>query len=297
MSFKKRASIQLWMHHFREVKTTCITFMRSIFFSPVTQDSKNLEKLIKSEHAPENNGHAPEDFITIVTWNVFKGYYKNQVSDSIDLLARTYKPDLWILQEAPMYEKGLTLPLFSGVTGNSSYVSSHKFNGSHQYFPFSHSGQLTYSRFAYNHSEVQLLPEVTNYSSWARSTEFLHRVFLYTQIKTKSGKTIGVYNIHLENMTMPAGRLHQIDFILDSYKQKNDDYIIMAGDFNSFFTKRFEKLFKKLAEHGFVNFAPSKLRMLPQVDYIFSKGFSGGNITSIRVAGSDHNPVVAQLEL
>lgn len=297
MLSKKRATVQLWMHHFREVKTTLITLMRSIFFSPVTQDQADLEKLIKSEYVTENSGFVSGNTITIVTWNIFKGYYQDRINNSMSLLSESYEPDLWLLQEAPMYENSTALPLFAGVEGNRSYVSSHKFNGEHAYFPFSHSGQLTYSRFAYGQSEVKLLPQVTNYSSWARSTEFLHRMFLYTQIKTEDGKTIGVYNIHLENMTTPSGRSHQIDFILDSYKEKNDDYVIMAGDFNSFFTRRFERLFKKLHEHGFVNFAPKRLRLLPQVDFVYSKGFSSGKILTVRVSGSDHNPVVAHLEL
>lgn len=289
MEYKQKTALQLWMHLLVEAKTTVVTFLQSIFYHIQIQDNSNLEKLITVNHATQNSERMSEKTITLVSWNIFKSYYPEKINKSINFLSTTHKPDLWVLQEAH--------PSLASEQSHANYVSSHKFNESHNYSPFSHSGQLTHSRFAHSSSEVHLLPQVTNYSSWSRSTEFLHRVFLYTQITTQSNKTIGVYNIHLENMTTPRGRLHQINHILDIYKQKNDDYVIMAGDYNAFFTKHFESLFKKLDEQGFVNFADPHWRLTPQLDFVYSKGFKSGEITIVPVNGSDHNPVLAKLEL
>lgn len=234
------------------------------------------------------------DSLTILSWNVFKGFYEHKLVEAMSDLIQEHSPDVVVFQEAPMYPDGSFLELPKEFDPASQvYVSSQKKVPG--VYEFEHTGEFTASRMPHQKASFHLFPKVTNQKHFDDS-EYLHRNFLYTQWQTRSG-SLGLYNVHLESVSTPLKRLAEVKALYDVIEQHDDDITIVAGDFNTI-SGGLEPAVQFFKKKGFVNGLNSGLKQwVPRLDHIFVRGAKSIKTTVFPRIGSDHKPAIAKIKL
>ncbi len=274
-----------------------VTFLLSMGSKHKHLDASTRQKL----HWHEENIELPEPHntisgsFTVLSWNVFKGFYEHKLLANMHELIRDNAPDAIVLQEAPMYPDGSFLELPENfIESCKLYVSSQKKRPG--VYEFAHTGEFTAAKTPYTKAEFYLLPQVTNQKHFMDS-EYLHRSFLYTQFKTDSG-TLGLYNVHLENMATPKSRLIQVQELYKVIEKNDDDITVLAGDFNTFMSSALEPAVQFFHRKGFVNgLKPGLKQWLPRLDHVFVRGAKNIETTIFPRIGSDHKPSIAKIIL
>lgn len=234
--------------------------------------------------------------ITIVSWNILRGYNAEQIKTSLSQIMRDYNPNVLLLQEAAV--RGSTTfwedDLFTDF--NVAYAPLHHVAQKTAFYDFDHSGQLTLTRVPYQEWGVYALPLVARQS--LGKDHLITRIALYTQIENADGVKIGIYNVHLENRTGSSGRQYQIRGLLETIEEKNDDVVVVSGDFNTFLGSYFERGIDDLVKAGFQKSHVNE-GILPQLDYFFYRGerIRGASGKQLHGDGSDHQPILLELEL
>ncbi len=234
--------------------------------------------------------------ITLVSWNILRGYNAEQIKTSLSQIMRDYNPNLLLLQEAAV--RGSTTfwedDLFTGF--NVAYAPLHQVTQKTAFYDFDHSGQLTLAQVPYQNVEVYALPLVARQS--LGKNHLITRIALYTQIENVNGIKIGIYNVHLENRTGPSGRQYQMKSLLETIEAKNDDVVVVGGDFNTFLGSSLEKGICDLEKAGFEK-SFVKRGILPQLDHFFYRGerIARASGKQLYGEGSDHQPIMLELEL
>ncbi len=159
------------------------------------------------------------------------------------------------------------------------------------YYPFTASGQLTASWQAPVATTLLALPPVSRPK--LGPAHRIARVAVLTDYRL-GPRLLRVAHLHLENTTGPRGRLRQLELALTASEASHSDVLVAAGDFNTFFGP-FEESAGRLRRAGFTQ-APSPRLLVPDVDWFFARG---ARITARRlpIGGSDHRPVLAELQL
>jgi len=234
------------------------------------------------------------DTLTLLSWNVFKGFHEHKLVSIMHDLVREHQPDAIVFQEAPMYTDGSFLEWpdeFSPVS--LTYISSQKKRPG--VYEFEHTGELTAARMPHSKASFHLLPKITNQKHF-KDTEYLHRNFLYTQWQTRAG-SLGLYNIHLESITTPRSRLAEVHDLYDVVEKNDDDITILAGDFNTIMGTTLEPAMQFFKRKGFINgLKPGIKQWVPRLDHIFVRGAKGIKTTLFPRIGSDHKPAVAKIQ-
>jgi endonuclease/exonuclease/phosphatase family metal-dependent hydrolase len=272
----------------------------TFFVSMVYKNRQPDEEMKKQLYWLEKNELAagPSSIIgnslTILSWNVFKGYYEHKLLDAMHKLIKNQNPDVVAFQEAPMFADNSFLEWPDEfVPAALSYISSQK--KAPGIYEFKHTGELTASRAPHLKSSFHLFPKITNQKYFTE--EYLHRNFLYTQWQTRAG-SLGLYNVHLESMATPRSRLAEVQALYDIIEKHDDDITVLAGDFNTFMGSTLEPAVLFFKKKGFVNgLKPGIKQWVPRLDHIFVRGAKGIKTTLFPRVGSDHKPAVAKILL
>lgn len=264
------------------------------------RNRKPDERARKELHWHEDNQMAagPSSFagdhLTILSWNVFKGFYEHNLIDVMHELIQEHTPDVVVFQEAPMYPDGSFLELPKEfIPASQVYISSQKkIPGVYE---FAHTGEFTAARMPHLKASFHLFPKVTNQIHF-HDAEYLHRNFLYTQWQTRSG-SLGLYNVHLESISTPLKRLAEVKALYDVIEQHDDDITIVAGDFNTI-SGGLEPAVQFFRKKGFVNGLKAGVKQwIPRLDHIFVRGAKSIKTTIFPRVGSDHKPAIAKIRL
>src|SRR3989344_1632810 len=279
-----------------EIARTIGGFFSSICFPVRTEycfDERDISRgVVNDQRDTKTNLN---DQIRIVSWNILRGYHQDKINASLSQIIRDYNPDLVILQEAPVRDQ-------SSLRGNDlyshwniAYAPLHQVARKSDFYDFEHSGQLTLGRISYQEVEVHALPPVARQS--LGGGHLITRVALYTQTKCKDGTRIGVYNVHLENRTGSSGRQYQMRRLLEIMEKKNDDIVVVGGDFNTFLGLYLEKGIADLENAGFTK-GFVKRGITPQLDHFFYRGEKINRVDGKQLngKGSDHQPMLLELE-
>ncbi len=281
----------------KEITKTIGGLLSAVYF-PVREeycfDERDLRRQVIQNERNKDRKIDPK--ITLVSWNILRGYNAEQIKTSLSQIMRDYNPNVLLLQEAAV--RGSTTfwkdDLFTGF--NVAYAPLHHVAQKTAFYDFDHSGQLTLSQVPYREVETYALPLVARQS--LGKDHLITRIALYTQIENAEGMKIGVYNVHLENRTGPSGRQYQMKSLLETIEAKNDDVVVVGGDFNTFLGSYLEKGICDLEtagfEKGFV-----KRGILPQLDHFFYRGerIARASGKQLYGEGSDHQPIMLELEL
>lgn len=287
---------RLWPYHVRDLGVNAVTFVLSM----ARRGRQPDYKMIKELHWHEDNSAAgPSSFagdsITVLSWNVFKGFYEHKLISIMHDIIREHEPDIIAFQEAPMYPDGSFLEWPEDFPPASMiYISSQKKRPG--VYEFEHTGELTASRMPHQQAQFHLFPKVTNQIVFS-DLEYLHRNFLYSKWRTKRG-TLGLYNVHMESVATPLNRLVEVQALYDVIEKNDDDITVVAGDFNTIMGATLEPAVQFFRKKGFVNgLRPGLPQWVPRLDHIFVRGAKSIKTTILPRLGSDHKPAIAKIEL
>src|SRR3989344_1450210 len=138
-------------------------------------------------------------------------------------------------------------------------------------------------------NKVYQLPKMNNYNF---SHMFIEKIAVYVKIQLGKGKSLGLYNVHLENTCLPSGRLKQALFLLDEIEKNKEDIIVLGGDFNTWFLMSGESALRELSRQGYKEVITKKI----QLDRIFVKNAMIRQIP-VRGKGSDHQPLLSEINI
>lgn len=232
--------------------------------------------------------------LTLISWNIYRNARPEQIERSLSKLIRAHVPDVLLIQEAPVYETERFSDLALLSDYSSFYAPVHEILQPSSRFRFVSTGQLTLLKWEPITSEVHPLPPVSGALRPPSEGATVGRLALYTRIAF-SGKQMGIYNVHLENRSMPAGRLAQVTHLLDAIvPSQGDDVVVIGGDLNTFFPAFLESSLACFQERGFTNVFADERRWLPRLDYIFVRGAEAWALP-VSGRGSDHQPILAQI--
>lgn len=241
----------------------------------------------------------PPSALTFLSWNVYRNYRPKQIEASLQRFVAQHRPDVVLLQEAPVYEDR-AFPGAEALEGyHRFYAPVHEILVRKRHLNFASTGQLILARHAFAQTEVHALPVLpSRMHAAARRTGIVTRNVAYARFPLYSGGTLGVYNVHLENCAFPAGRTAQVRHLLDVIRRKEDRIVVVGGDFNTFLTRALETCLVSFECEGFVNlFGVRRLRVLPRLDYFLVRGAAGAQASVLRGRGSDHAPILATIHV
>lgn len=237
--------------------------------------------------------------LTLLSWNIFRNNRPEAIRQSLQVYLDEYAPDMLLLQESPVYDTHAfeEQELFEGY--HALYAPVHEIEVGSERFDFLSTGQLILSRHPFYRTAVHELPALPRwFGEVLPAGGSVTRNVPYAQFRLCSGGTLGLYNIHLENRSLPSGRLRQVRHLLEVITQQGDDVVIVGGDFNTFLTSAFESALALFREEGFTNvFSFSRWRLLPQLDYFMIRGAATEQGVRLRGRGSDHQPILVTLHV
>jgi endonuclease/exonuclease/phosphatase family metal-dependent hydrolase len=251
----------------------------------------------------------PPDSIRVVNWNIDRGL---KLSGVIEFLAGA-KADIILLQEADLNARRthhINVAKEIAVTLEMNYVFGREFQELTQGSKTSpaYHGQATLSRWPLSNSRMirfqkqshfwrphRFLPEIAPFQERLGG-----RMALVSAVNI-AGKTIVVYNLHLESRGNDNLRCSQLDETLDDVKRYNwDTTILLAGDFNLDVSSgpAATSISRAQFQDGFANqHAPttpgSFLERGRTIDWILTRGpvRAGQPHVHRSVSASDHYPL------
>lgn len=225
--------------------------------------------------------------LRICSYNIWRNYHPTEINKSLQNIFQN--SDIVLIQEdAYRSGKGLSSQEFV-KSWDHAYTRMYSPSIQTEYYNFEHSGQSTFSRYKINESKTYTLP--LNHKPFYANDHLLIRTVLYTQIQHQSGQTIGIYNVHLSNLTRPAGRNREIKYLLKIIAKNKDSHVVIGGDFNTYMGP-FETAIRTLKKAGYSNgvkrfWKPMDLDHIFVSDTIKSKKIIE---TGKGHLGSDHQP-------
>jgi endonuclease/exonuclease/phosphatase family metal-dependent hydrolase len=257
----------------------------------------------------------PPDSIRVVSWNIDRGL---KLSGVIEFLAGA-KADIILLQEADLNARRthhINVAKEIAQKLEMNYVFGREFQELTQGSKASpaYHGQATLSRWPLSNSRIirfekqshfwrphWFLPEIAPFQERLGG-----RVALVSAVNI-AGKTIVVYNLHLESRGDDSLRCSQLDETLDDAKQYNwVTPILLAGDFNLDVSagRAASAISRAQFQDAFANqhvpttpasfFEPGRT-----IDWILMRGpiRAGGSRVYRSVSASDHYPLSVEMAL
>lgn len=233
-----------------------------------------------------------ESTLTLFSWNVFMNRRPAPVREALEQYVALYRPDVIFIQEAPVSAAFpfAEMAIFEGY--HAFYAPAVTFSGRED--GLESTGQLLLSRYPFDTTGVVVLPVLRS-----RVDEpHVRRNAGYARLRRCSGETLGLYNVHLENMALPAGRVRQVEHLLAFMAEQNDDVEIAGGDFNTFLTPLFEGALERMQAAGFtVVFRSYWSRWFPRMDHFMVRGAVPETGIDLEARGSDHDPIMVVVHL
>jgi endonuclease/exonuclease/phosphatase family metal-dependent hydrolase len=248
--------------------------------------------------------------LKIATYNVQFGLKTNLISDNIQKLAAS-GVSVFCLQEVKEFEGRRLLKTILEKLGPGWESDTFIRSGSHDL------GLATLWRpdvLQLRDSNKLLLPKLEKFSLYELTARKLALNFVNTTVQRGAlintfhfqGQLIRICNLHLDCAGRFAQRAKQLNFLV-SYLQSlpQINYKVVCGDFNTIgvapFTKRQEQKVRAILGPSFVNAHPQALptqkNLLQRLDYIFVSGAQVQKAQVSRMRGSDHFPLIANLEV
>jgi endonuclease/exonuclease/phosphatase family metal-dependent hydrolase len=245
------------------------------------------------------------DSITLLDWNIDRGMKLDAIAAAI---ARE-RPDVCLLQEVDLHARrtakrdiarelaerlGLQYvfgPEFQELAQGSPDEPAVQGQAVLTSLPILASRVLRFERQSGFWKPRFLLPRAFQRRLGGRSALVVELAF--------AGRTLVIYNTHLESKSRDATRLAQLDEILaDARRYPPETPILIGGDLNTFMPH--SALLVRLRQAGFRSSAEEsrqRTHRIGTLDWMFIRGpvrFEGGGV--LRTArGSDHFPIVARL--
>lgn len=256
------------------------------------------------------------DSLTVVTWNVNRGI---QLSGIIEFLANS-RADLILLQETDINARRTSRRNIAREIAQAlqmNYIFGREFEELAQGSRTdpSYHGQTTLSRLPL--SQPRIL-RFRDQSTFWRPRWFIPplqcmqrrlggRMGLICEA-TIRGRTLVIYNVHLESRGRDEARVGQLSELLTSAGLHRADLpVLVAGDFNFDLSRGptpsliagagFDNLFASCGRRSFV--PESSGRRLEAIDWMLTKGAVSASHTAIHdsIAASDHFPLSVELRL
>lgn len=232
--------------------------------------------------------------LRLLSWNIHRSYDARGVVESLRSLMTDRDPHLLLLQEVPVYPHGpwWLEPDVRELLGGLYLVSAamHRVARPTAYYPFRESGLLIGVRTRPAFHRALRLP-VASQPKLGRN----HRVErIALGIGCWAGvRALEVWNVHLENTARPSGRTRQATAFAAAL---SDGPLIVGGDVNTLFGP-LEGVAGAFEAAGLERIPLRYGRWLsPSIDQIFVRGASCAAGEVLRLRGSDHFPIVAEVE-
>ncbi len=236
--------------------------------------------------------------ISVLTYNLLF----NQALTPLKDLIKKYRPDIICLQEVLTDEDNLNQLVFNSyklADFSNSFIKAHDIFGIATYY--------NSKRLIFDESDIYNLPR-----SWLEAFLVFFRGsndprnVLKTEFKTKNGKKIAIYVVHLTPWATAKAKLRQIRETIDVFKSDYSTPTIITGDFNyPYGRKQFEKLINEaglkestnnivhtLEAHYFKFF---NIRF--KLDYVLYKKVKHIRTERLPYRFSDHYPILATFEV
>ena len=233
--------------------------------------------------------------LRLVSWNIHRAYDARAVVGSLRSLVAEWQPHLVLLQEVPVYPHGpwwQEPEVRAALAGLSVvYAAMHRVARTTAYYPFRESGLLIAMRARPVSRRALRLP-VASHPKLGRD----HRVerIALGVVCQAGAQAPEIWNLHLENTARPSGRARQAKAVADAL---GDGPLIVGGDLNTLFGP-LEGAWTALEAAGLARIPLRHGRWLsPAIDHVFVRGAARASGEVLRLPGSDHLPVFAEVEL
>ncbi len=277
-----------------------------LFLFLAADTPKDLDRILTGDFT--TNAAAPTNSIHIVDWNVDRGTHLDQVAAVLD---RDHA-DLCLLQEVDLgahRSKGVNVGEELAKRLNMRYTMALAWQelGQGKRENPSYQGQAILTRLPIRATRVIRFKEQSDFwkpRGWVPNVALFQRrlggrIAIVSELEV-AGRTLVVYNAHLESRS--GGKLQdaQIDEMLeDAKKYSADTPIVLAGDFNTKYNAK--QLNARLAEAGwrsaFGGKTPRTHTIMFSLDWIMVRGpidIADGKVEK-GSEGSDHLPVSATI--
>jgi len=233
--------------------------------------------------------------LRLLSWNIHRAYDDRGVAESLHAAIRDCDPHVVLLQEVPVYPRGpwwLEPGVRTVLAGMQLvFAAMHRVSRPTAYYPFLESGVLIGVRAPLASHRAVRLPVASRPK--LGSIHRIERVAL--GVRCRAGHlTPEIWNVHLENTARPSARVRQTMALAAAL---GDGCTIVGGDFNTMFGP-FEGVVAALEAAGLQRVVPgNERRMSPSIDHFFVRGVAAARGEVLRLRGSDHLPIYAEVEL
>ena len=244
-------------------------------------------------HRPVEGLGPVESELTVLSYNVQRGHRLEQAITTIREAVDRHRPDLVLLQEAPVELLGD--PRLDPILAPRTlfYAPFHQVDRPDRRYSSRQYGQLIASAHTLEAPRVVELPTVN--PSTLRRGHVMKRIALCGGLRMRDGRRMTVVNVHNEPFARRRDRLVQFEALLEAAQHRSPDVAILCGDFNPSLGQRGEPGHRLLESSGFENAFAHRWRTL---DTCLASGHSGFlSAESLRLPGSDHRPIVVRVQL
>lgn len=251
--------------------------------------------------------------LKFATYNILHAYHRSKIIDNIKILLDK-GVDILCIQEAELPIENILPP-----------------NWQVEYF-FTE-GRGCHLAIAWNKTKLSLIDTKKILLPALRKPDLMQKFTGYKKEKIQrgtliadfsfDGKVVKVINAHLGWEGGTTNRLKQLRYVLSQLGNRNADYGILAGDFNTFIPSIFRKTQEKKIENvlgnswtdvfpglkwscdisytdpqdGFEFFSKIckilRIKLRSRLDYVFAHKLKPASSEMIDLPGSDHRPLVA----
>lgn len=273
-----------------------------------TPDSRSHDPLDTIRAGTYSRSASAHKEARLLNWNIDRGKHL----DGILSVIRGQKPDLCVFQEVDLGARrtqGIDVAETLAKTAGMNYAFAPEFEELSQGTEegSAYHGQATLTTMPIRSSRILRFAHQSGF--WKPSPLLISRlpllqrreggrIALVTELDN-GGKTLVVYNLHLESRGSEHGRLLQLDEVLaDAERYPKETPVIVAGDLNT--KVRTSPVIPRLRQAGYRSaFGDRKVRthiIIGALDWIFARGpieFEDAQV--IRDAhASDHFPIAAE---
>lgn len=233
--------------------------------------------------------------LRLLSWNIHRAYDDRGVAESLHAVIRDRDPHVVLLQEVPVYPHGpwwLEPGVQTVLAGMQLvFAAMHRVARPTAYYPFLESGVLIGVRAPLASHRAVRLPVASRPK--LGSSHRIERVAL--GVRCRAGNlTPEIWNVHLENTARPSARVRQSMALAAAL---GDGCTIVGGDFNTMFGP-FEGVVAALEAADLQRVVPAnERRMSPSIDHFFVRGVAAARGEVLRLRGSDHLPIYAEVEV
>jgi endonuclease/exonuclease/phosphatase family metal-dependent hydrolase len=274
-------------------------------------DSRSPDPLDTIRAGTYSHSTARRQNLRVLNWNIDRGKHL----DGIFAAIRETKPDLCVFQEVDLRARrtqGMDVALELAKTTGMNYAFAPEFEELSQGTAdgSAYHGQATLTSMSIRSSRILRFKHQSGF--WKPNALLISslpllqrreggRIALVTELDN-GGKTLVVYNLHLESRGSEHGRLLQLNEVLaDAERYPQETVVIVAGDLN---TKiRTSPVIPRLREAGYRSaFGDRKVRthvIIGALDWIFARGpiqFADPQVLRDAHA-SDHFPISVEAKL